>query len=162
MAQGTSLSRPTTSALMKLAMRPKKRPKGTLAATTSMTVRGVTAWRRANSHMARMVPSMPPWKAMPPFQILRISSGLLQIEQGLVQQNMPEPAADDDAERHPDEEIVRQVRRERRLAVRATAACRRPGASCTCQPSRSPATYASPYHLMDSGPSCSATGSMAG
>ena len=60
---------------MKLANRPKNRPIGVAAAHKSSAVQAPTPLRRANSTMAMIEPTSPPWNAMPPFHTAGISSG---------------------------------------------------------------------------------------
>ncbi len=75
MPQGTWVGRPHSSPLMKLAMRPKNRPIGAQGAIRSPSRRMSILLARANSTMAMATPIMPPWKLIPPFQILNASSG---------------------------------------------------------------------------------------
>src|SRR6476661_368855 len=93
MAQGTSLTRPTTSELMKLAMRPKNSPKGVAAAEQSTVEGHATVPNRGN--FERVGP-----------EIAR-----------LVEQNEAEPAAEHDAERDPKQKIVGLAYGQRRFAV---------------------------------------------
>ena len=78
MPQGRSAleKRPHSSPLMKLPIRPAANPVGTQGATRSVTSRNGRLRIRANSARATITPSRPPWKAMPPFQTAKISSGL--------------------------------------------------------------------------------------
>ena len=75
MAQGTSLTLPQSSPLMKLPMRPQNRPCGTSGAMKSETSRKDFLRVRAKYQKAQSTPSRPPWKDMPPFQMRRISPG---------------------------------------------------------------------------------------
>jgi hypothetical protein len=76
-AQGRlgSAKRPHSSPLMKLPIRPAAKPVGTHGATRSVTSRKARLRERANSAIATITPSRPPWNAMPPFQTARISNG---------------------------------------------------------------------------------------
>ena len=65
-AQGTSVGRPYSSPLMKLAMRPKKRPIGIASMTMSEKARSRYSTGRANSMIAIVTPSAPPWNDIPP------------------------------------------------------------------------------------------------
>ena len=56
-------------------MRPKRRPKGTEAATTSMRLKSGTRWRRAKTRIAITTPISPPWNDMPPSQTRTIAKG---------------------------------------------------------------------------------------
>ena len=75
MPHGTSVGRPHSSPLMKLATRPNNSPSGTVAAHRSMVLSVETLFQRENSQIARPQPSSAPWKAMPPFQTIAISDG---------------------------------------------------------------------------------------
>ena len=103
--QGTSVSRPQSSPLMKLAMRPKKRPKGTTAATRSNRLQMGMPLRRAKRIMAMVVPVRPPWKDMPPFQIWT-ADGILDDGLQVVKEDVADASAEDDADGGPDDEIV--------------------------------------------------------
>ncbi len=76
MAQGTSLTLPHSSELMKLPMRPAPRPMGTSGAMKSISWKKLLPWRLPNHQTASITPSRPPWKDMPPFQTSKISVGL--------------------------------------------------------------------------------------
>ena len=112
MAHGTSLTRPHSSPLMKLASRPKNRPIGVTIATRSASMKGSTLLRIAKARMATTTPSRPPWNDMPPSHRVRMASGLVREERRLVEQHIAQPAAQDDAERRPQQEVVDLVRRQ--------------------------------------------------
>jgi hypothetical protein len=59
-AHGTVLARPQSTALMKLASRPKNRPMGAAAAARSMTLQGSAPTRRANRTTATIEASSAP------------------------------------------------------------------------------------------------------
>ena len=67
-AQGTSVGRPNSSPLMKLAIRPKNSPMGTAQTTISASGRKAMPRLRLNNAMARITPIAPPWNDMPPCQ----------------------------------------------------------------------------------------------
>src|SRR5579864_6954412 len=69
--QGTVVTLPHNSPLMKLPIRPKNKPRpgsGTVKSSTSDTLR---PRRHANKETAMMTPSIPPWNDIPPSQILK-------------------------------------------------------------------------------------------
>ncbi len=83
---------------------------------------------RAKSTMASTAPRKPPWNDMPPCQTAKISDGSGEIGVEIVEQHVADAAAEDDAERHPDDQIV-DVGRARlpagRSSIRGAAARRR-------------------------------------
>ena len=68
----------------------------------------------ANSTTATTQPAKPPWNDMPPAQSCKISSGCSQEMAGVVEHHVAEAAAEDDAERHPQHEVVEVGDRQRR------------------------------------------------
>jgi len=60
---------------MKLAQRPKNRPIGATGATRSPSLSMSIRFWRANRATAAQTPRKPPWKDMPPSQILKTASG---------------------------------------------------------------------------------------
>ena len=123
MAQGTSVGRPHNSPLMKLAMRPRNRPIGPTAQVRSPSESIGMPRLRANSTTATTQPRKPPWNDMPPFHSLHDLERMGGEVRQIVEQHIAEAAAEDDAERHPQDEIVEVDDGERRLA-RPTAARR--------------------------------------
>ncbi len=75
MPQGAWVGRPQSSPLMKLAMRPKPRPKGTQGATRSASFKRSIRFTLENQTRATATPIMPPWNDMPPSQIWKVDSG---------------------------------------------------------------------------------------
>ncbi len=69
-AQGTSLGLPHNSPLTKLAMRPKNNPIGATTAIMSATGKSCSLFCRQNSQTATATPANPPWKDIPPSQIV--------------------------------------------------------------------------------------------
>ena len=61
---------------------------------------------RAKSTMASTAPRKPPWNDIPPRQTAKISDGSGEIGVEIVEQHVADAAAEDDAERHPDDQIV--------------------------------------------------------
>ena len=61
---------------MKLASRPKNRPKVTDGPITSNSDHSEKPRERANRIIASVVPRKPPWNDMPPCQTSRICQGL--------------------------------------------------------------------------------------
>ena len=53
-----------------------------------------------------IVPIKPPWKDMPPFQISSARIGLASTLCEIVEQDIADAAAADDAERDPEQEVV--------------------------------------------------------
>ncbi len=75
MAQATSLVRPHSSPLMKLASRPKNRPIGDTMAKRSPSMNGSVLLRSEKTMVATMTPRKPPWNDMPPSHRVRMASG---------------------------------------------------------------------------------------
>ena len=117
MAQGTSVGLPHSSPLMKLASRPRKMPIVPAAQVRSPSERmGMPRWR-ANSTTASTQPRKPPWKDMPPFHNSIISKRVLREIVRIVEQHITDAAAQDDAERDPEHEVVEVGRGHRRHAA---------------------------------------------
>ncbi len=98
--------RPTSSPLMKLAMRPKNRPDRHRAAIRSPTPKKLSLLRQREQRRSRdhaEQPAMERHAAMPERQDLE---RMVQIVARLVEQHIAEPAAQHDAEGRPDQEIV--------------------------------------------------------
>ena len=99
---------------MKLAMRPRNSPIGPTAQVRSPSDRIGMPRLRANSTTASTQPMKPPWNDMPPFHscedLERVRGEMRQV----VEQHVADAAAEDDAERHPEHEIVEVGDRQRR------------------------------------------------
>ena len=111
------LGGPTSSPLMKLAMRPRNRPIGPTAQVRSPSERIGMPRLSANSTTATTQPVKPPWNDMPPFHSCKISSGCCSEMRQIVEQHIADAAAEDDAERHPQHEIVEVGDGQRRFAA---------------------------------------------
>ncbi len=107
-AQGSegSAARPQSSPLMKLPIRPAASPVGTQGAIRSVTC-SQGRWRvRANQTIARITPSSPPWKDMPPFQTCDDFERVREIERRLVEQHVAQPAAEHDTEHAVEQQVL--------------------------------------------------------
>ena len=112
MAHGTSVARPHSSPLMKLARRPKNRPIGTTSATRSDSMKGSTLLRQAKARMATTTPSKPAMERHAAFPQGQDGERVGEVEAGLVEQHVAQPAAQDDAQRRPQQEVVDLLRRQ--------------------------------------------------
>ena len=72
---------------------------------------------RANSTTASTQPTKPPWNDMPPFQSCTIFERMFEEVRRIVEQHIADAAAEDDAERHPQHEVVEVDGRERRRSA---------------------------------------------
>ena len=70
--------------------------------------------RRANHITAATQPRKPPWNDMPPFHSWKISAGCWMKNGRIVEQHIAGAAAEDDADRDPEDEIVDLRQRDRR------------------------------------------------
>ena len=106
MAQGTSVGRPHNSPLMKLARRPRKSPIGATAVVTSPSERIGKPRRSANSDGgddAAEHAAVERHAAGPQLENLERVRGEMRK---IVEQHVADAAAEDDAERDPDNEVV--------------------------------------------------------
>ena len=117
MAQGTSVGRPHNSPLTKLASRPRNRPIGPTAQVTSPSdSTGMPRLLREQidrDHAAGEA-AVERHAAVPQLEDFERMGG--EIRQ-IVKQHIAGAAAQDDAERHPQHEVVEVGERQRRLAA---------------------------------------------
>ena len=66
---------------------------------------------------AEVTPITPPWNDMPPSHSCRISTGFCEIIERLVEQDVAEPAAEDDAERRVEDHVVGMAPGHRRAGL---------------------------------------------
>ena len=106
MAQGTSLGRPQSSPLMKLASRPRNRPIGAAQAIASPTSRIATpaaaGEQDAGRHHAEQA-AVERHAALPDLEGLE---RVAEVEVRPVEQDVAEPAAQHDAERDVEQQVV--------------------------------------------------------
>ena len=124
MAQGTSVGRPHNSPLMKLAMRPRNSPIGATAEVRSPSDSiGMSRCSANSTHGddAAEEAAMERHAAVPELQDLQRVRGEMRR---VVEQHIADAAAEDDAERHPEDEVVDVLERHRR-PCRPTAASSR-------------------------------------
>ena len=67
--------------------------------------------------MPSEVPITPPWKLIPPSHSFRMSSGLVEVIGQIVEQDIAEPAAEDDPERGVEDEVVGMAAGHRRAGL---------------------------------------------
>ena len=64
-----------------------------------------------------MVPITPPWKDMPPSHSFKMSIGFCEVIAEIVEQDVAEAAAEDDAERRVEDHVVGMAPRHRRAGL---------------------------------------------
>jgi hypothetical protein len=67
--------------------------------------------RQANRIIAIETPITPPWKLIPPSQTRKALKGSASVlANGCVEDHVAQPAADDDAQRNPQDKVVQSAR----------------------------------------------------
>ena len=117
-AQGTSVGRAPQLAVHEIGEPAEEQAEGHAAGDIIVDAQPIELVPPAPGRGCRGVtPITPPWNDMPPSQRRRISTGLCEIVERLVEEDVAEPAAEDDAERRVEDHVVGMAPGHRRAGL---------------------------------------------